>query len=279
MTQAGPEAQQRIAEGREAEIYRACGDWPSNAVVRLLRDPLAAAQVEWEATAMIAARSCGIPVPAVYGTTTALGRPGLVMEWVDGRDLFALLGERPWLVLGIGRRLGEVHAALHDVEAPATLPPLRAILGEQIAAARLPGRLADFALAALDRLPDGERLCHGDFHPANVLMTRAGPVLIDWTGAARGDAAADVARSCLLWRLGSLAPGAPPVLRVLAPFGRRLLIAAYVRGYRRRRPIDQEHVARWQIPRAAARLADGIPEEEAALVRLLERALRRRAAG
>ncbi len=37
----------------------------------------------------------------------------------------------------------------------------------------------------LNALPDGDFLCHGDFHPDNVMMTSGDPVLIDWPGAKR----------------------------------------------------------------------------------------------
>jgi Ser/Thr protein kinase RdoA (MazF antagonist) len=35
------------------------------------------------------------------------------------------------------------------------------------------------ALERLNQLPDGDALCHGDYHPDNVLMTRNGPIIID----------------------------------------------------------------------------------------------------
>jgi len=50
-------------------------------------------------------------------------------------------------------------------------------------------------------MPDGDRLCHGDFHPINVLGDLAQPLVIDWLDAARGAPAADACRSYLLLRL------------------------------------------------------------------------------
>jgi len=55
------------------------------------------------------------------------------------------------------------------------------------------GRLAD--------MPEGDRLCHGDFHPINVLGEALQPLVIDWPDASRGDPAADVCRSYLLLKL------------------------------------------------------------------------------
>ena len=41
----------------------------------------------------------------------------------------------------------------------------------------LPAGLRQALIAVLDELPEGSQLCHGDFHPGNILMTARGPVL------------------------------------------------------------------------------------------------------
>ena len=119
----------------------------------------------------------------------------------------------------------------------------------------------------LERLPSGDRLCHGDFHPANVLQGRAGPLIIDWTLAARGHPAADVARTRLLMLGGALPDDASPLLRGLARVGRRALFASYLRGYRRLRCLDFALVRRWEWVCAAARLSEGLEAEREALLR------------
>jgi hypothetical protein len=58
----------------------------------------------------------------------------------------------------------------------------------------------------------------------------------------------------------------------MAQFGRRVLVSAYIRAYRRAAPLDMEHVRRWKTVRLADRLADGIPEERSNILRLLSKA-------
>ena len=264
-----PQELQKIAEGREAEMFA----WEEGTILRLLRNPNAQLQNQWQAAAMEAARSRGVRVPAVHGLTTVLERPGLIMERIDGPDLLTLIGRRPWKVFWAGRVTGETHAQLHAVNAPSAIPPLRAALRLRIESlSQLPEDLARFALDTLEALPDGDNLCHGDFHPGNILMAGETPVVIDWTMATRGDPAADVARTLVMARLGKLPPGTSALLRLMALAGRRLLTSAYLRSYRRQRPLDMSLVSRWEIPIAAARMADGIEGEASALVRLLERA-------
>ncbi|MEX1254874.1 MAG: phosphotransferase [Dehalococcoidia bacterium] len=257
----------KIAAGREAEIYA----WEGGAVLRLLRNPQAEAQIEWERPAMAAARAAGVSVPAVLGVTTVQGRPGLIMERVEGVDFLTVIGKRPLEIFRLAPLAGELHAATHGVVAPDNLPSLKGVLRRRIAQSGLvPEGVGQFALSILEALPEGDRLCHGDFHPGNVIGTER-PVIIDWTNVTRGDPDGDVARTNLMSRMGSLPPGTPLTLRIGALFGRGIMRVLFLRAYRRSRPVEMAAVDRWEVPVAAARLADNIPEERGALLKLLER--------
>ena len=176
----------------------------------------------------------------------------------------------------MARICGEVHAQLHEVQAPRAIPSLREALKRRIeTTGPLPQHLAEFALGALGGLPEGDALCHGDFHPGNILLAGDEPVLIDWTNARRGDPAADVARARMILRLGEPPPGTSIALRLMALAGRNLLLTLYLRSYRRLRPLDMAAVKRWEIAIAAARLAEGIEEEVPRLLAFLERAAAR----
>jgi aminoglycoside phosphotransferase (APT) family kinase protein len=257
----------KIAEGREAEIFA----WQDGTVLRLLRWPDAMPQLLGEAAAMRAAAGAGVRVPAPSEVTTVDGRPGLVMERIDGPDLLTLIARRPWTVWSVGRLTGELHAAMHDVTAPDELRPLRERLRQRIeGAAEVPPHLAEAALRALESLPDGDRLCHGDFHPGNVIGAGGEYVVIDWTAVTRGEPTADFVRTDMMMMLGDPPPGSPLVIRFGAKFARRLLRSAYVRSYRRHRRVDPELAERWLLPVAAARLREGIASERPKLLRLLE---------
>jgi aminoglycoside phosphotransferase (APT) family kinase protein len=258
----------KLGEGREAEIF----EWDDGTVLRLLRDPAHASRLSIEVAAMRAAALSGVPVPAIGEVVTIDGRPGLEMERVDGPDLLTLMGRKPWKVPEIARLLGTIHARLHAVVAPAQLPTLRDHIRERISLASvLPPRLAAHALEALDELPDGDAICHGDFHPGNLLLGNDGPVVIDWVNAARGDARADVARTRLMLRVGAVPPGNPRIFSALQSFGRDGFNLLYLRSYQRRHAIERALVDKWEVVRAADRLAEGISAEEPALLAILER--------
>lgn len=264
------QAMRKIGEGRMAEVY----DRGDGSVIKLGRVPGWTAPLEWEAMAMEAAAGTGA-VPAVIGMETALGRPGLVMERIQGQDLLTALGRRPWTVLQVGRVLGEVHARIHTTSAPTSLRPLRATVeGALRSSPEVPPDLLPDVLQVLETLPDGEALCHGDFHPGNLIVAGDRPVVIDWENVTRGHPDADVARTLLVLEGGSPPPGTSPVIRLLSPFARGILRSAYLRSYRRQRPLDPGSLRRWGVIAAAHRLTEPIPEEREWLLGLLAKGLR-----
>ncbi len=156
-----------LGSGRSADVY-ALGQ---GRVLRRYRVPI---DVAAEARLMRYLSAAGYPVPEVY---EADGRD-LVLERLDGVDMLADLGRRPWLVPRHARTLAGLHDRLHQIAAPAGLPEVAGPGGGA------PGQ--------------GRVVLHMDLHPGNVMLASRGPVVIDWVGARAGAAATDVAMAYLI---------------------------------------------------------------------------------
>jgi len=128
-------------------------------------------------------------------------------------------------------------------------------------------------LRVLDGLPTGDRLCHGDFHPGNVLVAADRVGVIDWANAARGVPDADHARTLLLLRWADPLPGTPLITRGLMAAGRPVFAHQYARTYGGSR-CRLPQVDSWLTVHAAAPLAEGIEVERATLIGVIERARR-----
>jgi thiamine kinase len=253
-----------IGEGRTAQIYA----WGDGQALKLYRAGWPASWVEHEARVSSAVAATGLPVPAVGETLEVGGRYGVLFGRVSGPSLLQQFSARPWTVAHSLRVFTGLHLAVHAQSGdglPSQREQLTRLINEASAASEA---IRAQALQRLDQLPDGNALCHGDYHPDNVLMTRGGPVIIDWGSASSGHPLADVARTELLLGVGE--SPASQMNRWLLSSARALVRWAYIRRYLRLRPASAGDLAAWRFPIAVARLGEGIVEERDKLLRLIE---------
>jgi Ser/Thr protein kinase RdoA (MazF antagonist) len=188
------------------------------------------------------------------------GRPASVWERVEGRSLWQEVVDRPDRSADVGRGLADVQLALFELLPPVTLPDQRDRLVSKIrwSAANVDASLAR-ALELLPARTSTPRLCHGDLHPSNVIVSRDGPVLVDWFDAARGDRVADVARSSLtLLPHGATTPSHLPGSD---PGTLAVLTRAYLSRLEESLDFAPGLLSRWQAINAVARLAEGMSRE------------------
>lgn len=183
-----------LASGRDADIF----EYGPSLVLRRSR---AQRSLVLEARTMEHVRQHGYPAPAVESVSD--DGTELVMERLEGPSMFGLLERRPWRLRACAAMLADLHAALHGLSAPEWLPPG-------------PG-------------PAGRSVLHLDLHPLNVMMTRAGPIVIDWTNAAAGDASADVALTWILMAAADIP--APPLQAVLLQRFRAGFVGSFLRHF------------------------------------------------
>jgi Ser/Thr protein kinase RdoA (MazF antagonist) len=210
MTRADPPGP-LVGAGRAADVY----DIGGGRVLRRYRTPF---DVRSEAAVMRHVDQAGFPVPKIFEADGT----DLVMERLDGRDMLADLGRRPWLVRRHGATLAGLHNRLHEIPAPEGLAPA---------------------------FGPGDRVLHLDLHPANVMLTSRGPVVIDWSNARAGAAEADVAMAYLIMA-SSDTDLIPAALRPLVGLLRAVLVRQFLAGAR---DDPRAHLARVARERAQDR--------------------------
>jgi aminoglycoside phosphotransferase (APT) family kinase protein len=200
----------------------------------------------------------GYPAPEVLTVLVpgeALPSPVQVMVRVPGVPLIA--AARGGRFSGLLVQMGGAHAELHRLGSPpaeahpGTVPDnwlrLARRLTESGGSGQLAASLRKIELVQ-DRLEVADPVvCHGDFHPGNVLVAPDGSVLhvIDWTSVGVGDRHGDIAWTLLWFEIAAVA--APRRAgRVLMRVLRRRLQRAYLTGYRRVLPVDRERVQLWR---------------------------------
>jgi uncharacterized protein (TIGR02172 family) len=238
-----------LAVGRTAEVYA----WHSDQILKLFHDWMSSEAIEYEAQVARAVHAAGLPVPAV-GEIIEIGkRLALVYERVNGLPMDQVLATKPWRFFSFTHLLAQLQADMHASSITPDIVSQKQRLKQRLQETdALPDDLRNGILNALEQMPDGERLCHGDFHPQNVLITRRGPVIIDWTDATRGDPIADVARSSIILQGAALTnPSAGWFHDV------------YLKRYFKLCHDDARHQFRaWRPIVAAVRLTESIAEQQ-----------------
>ena len=192
-----------IAKGRDADIF----EFGDGLVLRKTRD---GRSIEHEARIMRYAADHGYPVPEVHDVRADGSE--IVMQRIDGPLMMEPMSKRPWTIPRYASLLADLHDQLHEIGAPDWL-----------------GQSSD----------GGDRLVHLDLHPLNVLLSAGGPVVIDWSNAARGEALSDVALTYVLLTCPRM-PGPRP-LQIAAQPARVGLARLFARRYQGRGLT--EHIA------------------------------------
>ncbi len=269
----------RIGIGRTAEIF----EWEEGYVVKLFLKGFRRDSIEQEANIGRVISESGLPVPKVREFVEVDGRHGIVFERAgNGRTMLQELGSKPWRLSTLIREFTELHLEMHRHSLP-ELPPLRERLAERIcritdsdlpsSLRKLVERANAVAFVSLEEVPEDERLCHGDFHPDNIIMSPHGPIIIDWSDATKGNPAADVARTRLLISLGTPAEGR--ISGWLLKLMRNRALSLYLKLYLKRSAILHESIDAWELPIALARITENIPGERDKLTTLIKNHLKR----
>lgn len=228
-----------LGAGKVAEVF-AYGDH----VLKLYRSGIPKTAAFREAAILSLLEQLGLPAPRVIEARAFEDRWGVVMTRAEGPTFAEALTATPPdpahldALISLQLRI--------NAQPGAQLPMLRGRLAANIARAPLlEDAQREQLLDALAELPDGDRLCHGDFHPWNVLGTPGNVTIVDWPDASCGSPAADACRSFVL-----MAPHVPA------------LADAYVERYAAAAGFELADIWRWRPVVAAARLAEGVPETQ-----------------
>ena len=247
-----------LASGRTAEVY----DWKPGWVLKLFFAWSEPGIADYERRITAAICATGLPFPMVGDIICINGRVGLLYEKCEGQSMDDDLHKHFFHGTKHARRMAELHTEMHAKIMQADIASTRHRLEHKIRDAKpLPENIRTAALKALETMPDGDRLCHGDFHPGNILLSRSKPTTIDWIDASIGSPLADVARTSIML-LGSAATESTWFLR----YGIRILHAIYLRRYFQLCPDGKDEYRRWLPIVAAGRLNEGIVEQESWLL-------------
>lgn len=252
-----------IGQGRTADIYA----YSSNQILKLYHSdfPLEAIQNEFRITQLL--NDKGLPVPQARVIIDEANRKGIVFERIEGQTMFSIMFRQPSSLQALVHQLAVCHQELHaQSDDERVLPSQKQVLSGAIQRTKLlstedKARILEY----LTGLPERIQICHGDYHPDNVMMNemKNGYDVIDWMTGISGDPAGDVARSWVILTSASLPEDADPTIRLGFERSRDTIVDGYINHYMHLSGVTWQEIERWILPVAAARLEESLPGNEA----------------
>ncbi len=185
-----------LAERKDKKIYR-----QGDAIVKLFDESYSQSDILNEALNQARVQETGLPIPRIREVTLIEGKRAIVMDYMEGQTLEALMQKSPeredeYLSLFI-----EIQAYIHR-HRQMLLTKFKDKLVSKIMRSSLPASARYDLSMRLDNMPNHAHLCHGDFNPSNVILDEKGSYsVIDWSHASQGNATADAAKSYLYFYL------------------------------------------------------------------------------
>ena len=140
-------------------------------------------------------------IPKVLGVSVIDGKWSLVWEYIEGETLESLMKKHPAKEDEYLNLFVDLQIRMSGERVP-LLGHLRDKMHAKISASSFPATVRYDLHVRLDGLPRHKKLCHGDFQPSNIIITKDGtPYIIDWSHATQGNGSADAARTYLIFKL------------------------------------------------------------------------------
>ena len=187
-----------ISKRKEKAIYR-----DGDNAVKVFSEKFPKSDILNEALNQSRVEETGLPIPALKAVSVINGEWAITMEYVEGKTLAQIMDEDPANFDKYLEQFVDLQIEVQDKKAP-LLNKLKDKMSRKIAS--LGGQLdatTRYELhTRLESMPKHNKVCHGDFNPSNIIIDTEGkPHIIDWSHATQGNAAADAARTYLLFAL------------------------------------------------------------------------------
>jgi len=188
----------------------------------------------------------GLKIPKLLEVTTIQGKPAIVSEFISGKTLERLMEENPEKEDEYLNLFVDIQMEIHSKKAP-LLNRQYDKFDRKISMSSFDATTRYDLHSRLDAMKKHDKICHGDFNPSNIIITRDKTAyILDWAHATQGNASADVARTYLLfWLQGKIA-----------------LADKYLDLFCQKSDTAKQYVQKWMPIVAASQSVKGKPEEK-----------------
>lgn len=229
-----------IAVRKAKTIYR-----DGDRCIKVFNKDFSKADVLNEALNQARIEETGLDIPKILEVTMIDGKWAIVSEFIEGKTLDQLMQENPGKSAEYMELFVDLQLTMHSKTCP-LLNKLKDKMHRKISIADLDATARYELHTRLESMPKHKKVCHGDFNPSNIIITKDGtPYILDWSHATQGNASADAARTYLLFCLNDDIKGAK----------------SYLDLFCRKSDTAKQYVQKWMPIVAASQSVKGNEEE------------------
>lgn len=186
-----------ISERKEKVIYR-----DGENAIKLFSKKFPKSDILNEALNQSRVEETGLPIPALKSVSIINGQWAITMEYVEGKTLAEIMLADPDNIEKYMNEFIDLQILVHSKKSP-LLNKLKDKMNRKISSLTIIDATTKYELhTRLESMPKHDKVCHGDFNPSNIIIDSDGkPHIIDWSHATQGNAAADAARTYLIFAL------------------------------------------------------------------------------
>ncbi len=183
----------KLSESHHKIIYR-----DGDKLYKTFSESYNISQILNEALNQAKVHEAGIHTPKVFGVGEYEGRNAIIMEYIDGEDLFSLLKKDKSKMDENMERFTKIH---HEIMSNQFVSLINSYgkTKNKIFNSNLPANIKYSLFYKLRELDFTKDIIHGDFILSNVIIDKKGDfIVVDWAHAAYGNRKFDIAVSYAL---------------------------------------------------------------------------------
>ena len=236
-----------IYEGVGKKVYR-----DGDRLIKSFDETYSKADILNEALNQARVEQTSLNIPKILGVSVVDGKWSVIWQYIEGETLEKMMADHPEKEDEYLDFFVDLQIKMSREKVP-LLGHLRDKMHAKISASSYPASVRYDLHVRLDGLPRHTKLCHGDFQPSNIIITKEGtPYIIDWSHATQGNGSADAARTYLLFKLHKQDELAEKYLRLFCTktdtaiqYVQRVLPIVAASQSVKHKPEEAEFLAKW----------------------------------
>ena len=217
-----------------------------NKLIKEFDDTFTKAQVLNEALNTARVEETGLKIPKLLDVRKTETGWAITREYIEGKTLSELMKENPDKFDEYLEKFVDLQLEIHSKTAP-HLNKIKDKMHAKISASDYEATLRYDLHNRLEGMKKHKKVLHGDYCPANVIVTADGEYyIIDWAHATQGNASADAARTYLIFNLQ----------------GRKDVAEKYLDLFCKKADIPKQLVQQWMPIVACSQSTKHIPGEK-----------------